>query len=185
MSFSSPLQYLSCGLSFPFLEGWGWTESGKSFLGGLMGRPLPTLRPVPAIIGWSRTGPPGLLTSPIPGGVSKLMLPIEETVCMDVSWIWPPCPPFPKPTMCGVPDMPTVVKPIVEGVVVSALRFTPFFYRKKKLEIVVITLLWLCYTVYNPHNWNTKSLKKDSLLSHLVLLKKNLSVSTSILHAKI
>lgn len=136
MSFSRPLQYLSWGLSLPFLEGWAWTESGKSFLGGLMGRPLPTLRPVLAAMGWRRTGPPGLLTRLIPGGVSRLMPPMEEIVCMEVSWTWPPCPPFPRPTMCTGPDIPTpdmpTVKPMVEGVVVSALRLTPFFYENKK-----------------------------------------------------
>lgn len=35
-----PLQYLSCSDNLPFLEVWCCWESGKSFLGGLMGRPL-------------------------------------------------------------------------------------------------------------------------------------------------
>lgn len=90
ISFSRSLQYLSCGLSLLFLDGCGCTESGKSFLGGLMGRPLPTRRPVPAIMGCSRTGPVVLRTRPIPGGVSRPMAPMEEMVWREASWTWPP-----------------------------------------------------------------------------------------------
>ncbi|TNN36196.1 hypothetical protein EYF80_053638 [Liparis tanakae] len=101
-----------------------------------MGRPLPTLRPPPppTIIGCSRTGPPGLLTRPMPGGVSK---PMSEMVCMEVSWTWPPWPPFPKPTMCVGPDMPTL-KPMVEGVVVSALRGRPMMLAGGRLLVSTV-----------------------------------------------
>ena len=128
----------------PRRAGCSWMESGRSFLGGLMGRPLPTRRAAAAaltIMGWSRTGPPpGPRTMPRTGPpASMLMPPREERVSGEESWIWPPCPPFPRPTMRAPADSPTG-SPMVEGVVVSAFRFTPFFCNAHREEAVVDTV---------------------------------------------
>lgn len=100
-------------------------ESGRSFFGGLMGRPLTPLL-LPAVPLFPIIIPPWLISMPItiPGLIPSgepWSIPREVSVSGESR-----PPPIPRPIPL-TPMVPMMGMAMVVGVVVSAFLFTPFF----------------------------------------------------------